>query len=120
MKFFICLLMAFLMSNVHLAAAEAANSQQMIPTVNIVEKMNRSAEEAKIIDLISREDAQAQMRKFGLTKEEVTSRLATLSDSEIKQLTKQIDQARMGGDPLVGILVVVVLVLLVIFLAKRI
>ena len=110
--------MALLLSNVpYIAVAEAAEG--MIPTAAVVEQMSRTESEAKIIELISRQDVQIQMEKFGLSKSEITQRLGSLSDSEIRQLTKQIDQAKFGGDAVVGILVIVVLVLLVIFLAKR-
>ncbi len=117
MKSLICIVMAVLLSNVHIAFAGTAT--EMIPTVNIVEDMSRAESVANITELLSREEAQAQLEKFGVTAEQVTQRLATLSDSEIRDLTKQIDQAKFGGD-VGGILIVVILVLLIIFLVNRI
>lgn len=107
----------FLTNAPHIALAETAG--EMIPTAVVVEEMSRAESVANITELLSREDAQAQLEKFGVTKEEVTKRLASLSDAEIRDLTKQIDQAKFGGEAITGILVVVVLVLLIIFLAKR-
>lgn len=118
MKAFICIVMAVLLSNVQIAMAEAT-APQMIPTMNFVEEMSRAESLKNITELISRDDVQVELEKVGLSKDEVTKRLASLSDSEIRELTKQLDQARFGGDAVVGILVIVVLVLLVIFLAKR-
>lgn len=118
MKSFICIVMAVLLTNVHVAAAETTQGQ-MIPTVNIVEEMSRAESVKNINEIISRDDVQAELAKVGLSKDEVTKRLATLSDSEIRDLTQQLDQARYGGS-VGGILIVVVLVLLIIFLAKRI
>ncbi len=110
--------MALLLTNApYIVVAEAAEG--MIPTAAVVEQLSRSESEAKIIEMISRQDVQVQMEKLGLSKDQVTDRLATLSDSEIRQLTKQIDQAKFGGDGLVGVLVLVVFVLLIIFLARR-
>ncbi len=118
MKSFICIVMAVLLTNVHIAVAETAASE-MIPTVNVVEEMSRAESVRNITEIISRDDVQAELQKAGLSKDEITQRLATLSDSEIRELTKQMDQARYGGEAVTGILVVVVLVLLIIFLAKR-
>ena len=101
----------------YIVAAQAAEG--MIPTAAVVEQLSRTQSEAQIIELISRADVQAQMESFGLSKNQVTERLATLSDTEIRELTKQIDQAKFGGDGVVGILVLVVVVLLIIFLVRR-
>ena len=122
MKALICIVMAVFMSNLpHVAFAESAGPQanQMIPTSVVVDQLSRAESVANITELLSREEAQEQLQKFGLSREEVSNRLASLSDSEIRDLTKQIDQAKFGGDAIVGVLVIVVLVLLIIFLAKR-
>ncbi len=117
MKAFICIVMAVLLTNApHIVLAETAG--EMISTSTVVEEMSRAESVANITELLSREEAQAQLERFGVTKDEVTKRLASLSDVEIRDLTKQIDQAKFGGD-VGGILIVVVLVLLIIFLVKR-
>ena len=119
MRSLICILMAVLLTGApNVAFAEAAG--EMIPTMDVVDEMTRAEGESRINDLLSREEVQAELEKFGVSKDEISKRLATLSDSEIRQLTQQIDDARFGGEPLSGILIVVVLVLLIIFLAQRI
>ena len=111
--------MAVLLTNIQVAVAETA-TPKMIPTMNLVEEMSRSESVKTITELISRDEVQIELEKAGLSKDEVTKRLASLSDSEIRDLTKQLDQARYGGDAVGGVLVLVVLILLIIFLAKRI
>lgn len=59
------------------------------------------------------------MLKLGLNPAEANSRVASLSDKEVKNLSERIDSAQAGGW-LGGLLVVVVLVLLIVFLTKRI
>lgn len=112
------LLMAALMTNIpHIAWAEMA--PQMIPTSVLVNELSRKQAEDKVQSYLNREDIRSELVKRGIDPQEVTERLASLSDTELKQLSTQMDAAMYGGD-VVGILVIVVLVLLVIFLAKRI
>lgn len=87
-------------------AASAAQRAVDIKTV-------QSALESKI--LIER------LKNFGLTESEIKSRLSQLSDKEVHQLATQIHAVNPGGDGgvIVGLLVVAVLVLLIVFLVKR-
>lgn len=117
MKTFVCILMAALMSNIpHVAFGEVAD--KMIPTMVVVNEMSRAESEQNILEVVSRDEISLELEKLRLSKDEVTKRIAALSDSEIRDLSKQIDEARYGG--ITGILVTVVLVLLIIYLAKRI
>jgi predicted flavoprotein YhiN len=119
MRTLICFTMAFMMSSIpHLAAAEAAD--RMISTAEVVGEMSRAQTQAKIEEILSQEEIRTRLAKAGVSQEEISKRLATLSDKELRQLSDQIEQARYAGDGLIGILVIVVLVLLVIYLAKRI
>lgn len=59
-----------------------------------------------------------RLKALGLDDKEVDSRLRQLSDSEVHQLATQLEAVRPGGI-IVELLVVVVLVLLVLFLVKR-
>ncbi|MGE0762588.1 MAG: PA2779 family protein [Bdellovibrionales bacterium] len=123
MKFCICLLMAAMISNIpHIVAAEtlASNPDQMISTAIVVEEMSRAQTQQKIEQILSDQEVQNKLAAMGLSQDEISKRLATLSDAEMKQMAQQIDQARYGGDGVVGILLIVVLVLLILYLAKRI
>ncbi|MGE0527368.1 MAG: PA2779 family protein [Bdellovibrionales bacterium] len=120
------IVMAFMISNIpHLAVAEMAGemanetASEMIPTSAVVDELSRSEAQAKIEGLLQREDMQDRLLSFGLSREEVNARLASLSDREMQDLASQMDRAMYGGD-VTGVLLIVVLVLLIIYLAKRI
>jgi hypothetical protein len=124
-RFFWAIFLSFLMSNIPvLASAEAVEAKntstqnQMIPASIIVDQMNRAEQEAKVQRFLSRADVQSEFAKRGVSPAEASLRVASLSEQELAQLTNQMDQARAGGD-VGGILVLVILVLLVVFLAKR-
>lgn len=111
-------LMSLMMSSLpHVAWAEAA--QEMIPTANVVEALTRVQAEQKIQGYMNRADLRQALVDRGISPTEVSSRIASLSDMELRQLAQQMDQARYGGDP-TGILVLVLLIVLIIFLVKRI
>ncbi len=117
-KFFWSVFLSLLMSQAPSAfAAGAAESASMIPTESVVDEMNREQLQQKVRDFVAREDVQKELMKNGVSKSDAEMRLASLSDYEMKQLSQQIDQAQAGG--VTGLLWVVVLVLLIIFLAKR-
>lgn len=60
-----------------------------------------------------------RLKALGLSEKETEERLAKLSDQQIHRLAKDIDTASSGG--LIGsVLIAVVLVLLILFLVKRI
>lgn len=117
-RVYIAVFMAAIMTNIpYLAWAEAAPS--MIPTSVVVEQMGAAEARAKVQSFLNREDFKSELIKRGVQPEEVNARIAALSEQELKQLATQMDKAQYGGD-LGGILIIVVLVLLIIFLAKRI
>jgi hypothetical protein len=116
----IAIAMSVLMTNIpYFAWADALeNHQGMITTSQVVEQMNRRETEQKVQEFLSRSEVRSEFVKRGVSPDEVSARIASLTDQELNQLSHQMDQARFGGD-VIGILVVVVLVLLVIYLAKR-
>ena len=119
-KLFWAVLMAIMMSNVpHIALAEGIVKQEMIPTMAVVDALSREQTQSKVEEFLSREDVRSELIKRGVTPGEVTERLASLSDYELRQLAGQMQQATYGGD-IGGILILVVLVLLIIFLPTRI
>jgi hypothetical protein len=105
--------MAFLLSNV---SAVAVADNQMITTSEVVADLTRSQAEAQIQDLLARPDVQSAMIANGLSLKEVQMRMASLNESEMRQLATQMSEAKYGGDILIAILVVV----LIIFLIQRI
>lgn len=91
-------------------------AQEMIPTSVVVEEMARTQAQAKVASFLQSQDVRSELAKRGLSADEVSARLASLSASELRALSGQIDEARAGGNILYAILIVV----LIIFLIQRI
>lgn len=102
-----------------LQAAQAAQ-EQMISTAAWVSQTEREQMADKVVQFIERGDVAKELVKSGVDPQEARSRVASLSDAELQQLSTEIDKAHYGGDGVVGILLVVILVLLIVFLVKRI
>jgi len=117
-KSLLAIFMALLISNIPQLASAAA-AQEMVSTNALVEELTRAQAQDKIRVQLERDDVRSELVKLGVSPDEISKRVASLSDSEMRQLAQQLDQAQFGGD-VTGILVVVVLVLLIIYLAKRI
>lgn len=89
---------------------------QMISTSNLIEEIDRQQAEKEVADYVQTDDVKKLLAEHGVAPDEIESRLASLSDSEIQQLHGQLQEARAGG----GILVAVLLVILIIYFAQRI
>ena len=96
--------------------AQVWAAKKMIPTTVVVNQMTRAEAQNKIQHYLSEDKIRKALEERGLSVAEVNSRLASLSDHEMQDLAGQIEQARYGGDVLVTILLIV----LIIFLIKRI
>lgn len=92
---------------------------EMIATTAVVESLTRTQAEERVRGHLQRQDLQNELLKLGLSPDEVSSRLASLSTSELNRMADQMDEARYGGD-LFGVLVLVLLVVLIVYLVKRI
>ena len=113
-----CILtMSVLMSNLpNVAMAEKIASQKMVTASDVLADITREEAEINIREYLQRSEVQAELVKRGVTADEAAARLASLSEAEIKQLSSQAKKAQAGGDILVAILLVV----LIIYLIKRI
>lgn len=117
-KFFLVAILSLTISHIP-EVAFGAVVEEMISTTDVVESLSRTQVEAKIQTYLERADVQKKLKELGISSAEVTQRMASLSVTELNQLGKQMDQARYGGD-VFGILIIVLVVLLIIYLAKRI
>ncbi len=115
-RMMLCLMISFTL--VQLPIMKSAHAG-MIATNDAVEIMTRAQSHEKVANFIDRQDVKDQLVKFGVSPEEASKRLAGLSDAELKKLAGEIDKSTIGGD-VGGILVLVLLVLLIIYFAKRI
>jgi len=105
-----------LLTNIpNMAFAESAKLS-MIPTSIVVAELTRAEAQAKVQSLLSRSEVQKQLLANGVSIEEASRRVASLSEAELRNLAGQLEQERAGGDVLVAVLLVV----LIIYLVKRI
>ncbi|MBK6672530.1 MAG: PA2779 family protein [Proteobacteria bacterium] len=87
-------------------------AQAGIVSTGAIVSAERDADLASIRGQLQRADVQAQMQEMGVDAASVDARLATLSDSELRDMAEQMKNAPAGGDVLV-LLGAVFLVLLV-------
>ena len=88
-------------------------AQAGIVSTDSIVNAERDADLTSIRAQLQREDVQAQMQKMGVDAASVEARLATLSNSELRDMADQMQKATAGGDVLVllGAVFVVLLIL---------
>lgn len=120
LKLRLAVVAALCLSLSHLPEAVAGEvaTGRMITTQEAVADVTRGEAESKIRAQLDREEVKEKLATLGVDADEAKMKLASLSDQELQQMAAQMEKAQFGGD-VTGILVVVVLVLLIIFLAKR-
>ena len=93
-----------------------APHDSMLSTASVVTELNETDRENSIHKFLDQPEVQSELVKQGVSPDELKQRLASLSDAELRQLSLQVSEARFGGD----ILVTILLVLLIIYIFKRI
>jgi hypothetical protein len=71
------------------------------------------ADRERIVRMLDRTEAQAQLQAHGVRPADVKARVAALTDAEAAELAARIDELPAGGIGIVGAIVLVFLVLLV-------
>lgn len=112
-KLIVVVCLSLLMSNI--AQATAAH-KQMISTVDAIDQLDRTQVRGEIEEILKQDEVKKALLANGVSSNEVQMRLASMSNTELLQMAGQLKEARAGGDVLVTILVVV----LIIFLVRRI
>ena len=80
----------------------------------------RSADMKTIRGALESKILRERLKELGLTDTEINSRLSKLSDKQVHELATRIHAVNPGGDfTVIGILIAVVLVLLIIYLVKK-
>jgi hypothetical protein len=104
--YFICLAMLNLGSPL-VAQAE------LIGTLQAVEASTRAQDLATVSTALARDQVRAQFVAFGVDPAQVETRVAALTDSELRTLAGKISEAPAGADALavIGIVFVVLLIL---------
>ncbi len=114
-KTFTIAAMTILMSHIPdvVLAETVTTSRQMISAGSVLADITRENAQKDVENYISKTEVQSELMKHGLTADEVNSRLASLSDQEMRQLSGQVQQARAGGDILITVLVVILIIYLI-------
>lgn len=104
--YFVCLAMLNLGSPL---VAQA----QLIGTLQAVEASTRAQDLATVSSALAREQVRAQFVAFGVDPAQVETRVAALTDSELRTLAGKISDAPAGADALavIGIVFLVLLIL---------
>jgi len=104
---------ALLMSVALLSMGTTLSYAGIIDTPTYVEAGQRDADLATVTAGLHRQEVREQMIALGVDPANVEARLASLSDSELRQVADRMDQMPAGGDVLavLGIVFVVLLVL---------
>jgi hypothetical protein len=105
-----------------LIVAEKAHAGFSPSEVMVLSPVERAADLNKIQSLLETKVVTERLNQLGFNKEEIQTRLDRLTDQQLHQVALKVDQLKVGGDGgiVIGILIIVILVLLVIYLAKRI
>lgn len=107
-------MMSLILTNI--PAVALAEDGGMISTSAVAAEMSRTQAQERVQNFLSQDNVRRQLIERGVPPDEVSQRMASLSDSELRQMAGQMEQARAGGD----ILVTVLIVLLIIYLIQRI
>lgn len=103
------------------ARAATVESRMIAPGENGHSK--READELKVRRALENKLVASKLMGYGLTKDEVSAKLSTMTDEQVHQMASLADKVPAGGDAglgiIIAILVVIALVLLIVYLFKR-
>ena len=97
-------------------------AQAMLAPASVVQdapQVDRTADLQTIQSVLESKILRARLHALGLSDDEIQTRLSRMSDQQVHQLASQIRSVYPAGEWLVGLLVIAVLVLLIIYLIKR-
>lgn len=89
----------------------------MISTETVVDDL--ASERARIYAFLEREEVEKKIVELGVSPTEASQRVASLSDSEVRQVAGQLDQLPAGGDGIyIGLGTLVLIGILLILLLR--
>ena len=94
--------------------ANTSKRTNLISTREMVESFDRKETSSEIKNFANNKDVKKILLEYGLTEEEVGKRLASLTDIEVAQLQSNLQNAQAGG-----LLELVLIVLLILYFARR-
>src|SRR5688572_1880960 len=90
----------------------------MIRTEKVVADM--AAERERIRDFVQREDVQQRIVALGVTPEEASARVASLSNAEVTKISEYLDRMPAGGDGIyIGLGGLILVAILLVLLLRR-
>ena len=85
----------------------------MIGTDQIIDPAPTHLARDHVNELLSSEAAQQQLLELGVSPEEVTRRIDSLSDSELARINQGVDQLNAGGDSILSVLLIIFIVFVI-------
>ena len=98
----------FLGASLFMPVAQAG----IVTTGDYLQQQEVADKRAEILDKLQRDDVRAQLTDLGVDAATVEMRVAALSDQEVMQMAREMEDMPAGGDAL-GVLATVLLVLLI-------
>ena len=86
---------------------------KIIGTLESLETTQRAADLATVNTALSREEVRAKLQEMGVQPEQVETRVAALTDAELRSMAADIESAPAGGVSLAAVIGVVFVVLLI-------
>lgn len=81
-----------------------------------LQELQRNSLSAQALRELDRPEAQAQLAAFGISPDEAKSRLAALSDQEIRDLMQSHTGQKAGGDLVISLTTVLLIIIIVLLL----
>ena len=88
---------------------------KMVTTDQVLAQPTSSDDRAQVLNFLMREDVQQQLASLGVDPEEAKSRVASLSDEEIRQIAGRLDDLP-AGEGGIGIIVGAILIIFLVLL----
>jgi Skp family chaperone for outer membrane proteins len=100
-----------------LSLQSAERELRMLSTMDVVEEISSVEAREQVVNFIKNEKVQKELGKLGVDQEEALARVASLSNTEVKKLSTQINKAQAGGDfgvgGIIGAMVFIFIILLI-------
>lgn len=111
---FLCAFLSLIFFTVN-QPLQAATNTKILSTMDMVNHFDRAQTQNELINYLDTDQAQELLTQSGFSKNNIMEKMASLSDSELRDLNNNVRNAQAGG-----LLVEILLVILIIYLAQRI
>jgi hypothetical protein len=113
-------IVAIMLAVALISATSGRVEASLAPARLQAENQSRASDLQTVQTFLEQKEVRDHLAKLNMSASDIETRLGNLSDQELHQVAMKIQFENPGRDGAVGILVVVILVLLIIYLAKRI